>query len=62
LSVLLSAVVRVLGWRLSRKTWPHPFFSGESRAPIYPVTVVSQERREALRAYCGPKPSAQAVP
>jgi len=62
LSVLLRAVARVLGWRLSRKTWPHPFFSSETRAPVYPVTVVSQQRREALRAYCGPDPSARAVP
>jgi hypothetical protein len=60
--LLLSAVARVLGWRLGSKTWPHPFFARDTRAPIYPVTVVSKERREALRAYCGPKPTAQAVP
>jgi hypothetical protein len=61
LSVLLGAVGRVLGWRLGRKTWPHPFFARDTHAPAYPVTVVSKERREALRAYCGPKPAAQAV-
>jgi hypothetical protein len=49
------------GWRFSRKTWPHPFFARESRAPIYPIEVISRERREALRAYCGPYPTAQAV-
>ena len=61
LSVLLSAVVRVLGWRIGRRTWPHPFFARDTGAPIYSLTVVSKERREALRAYCGPKPAAQAV-
>jgi hypothetical protein len=49
---------RVLGWWLSGKIWPHPFFARETRAPIYPVAVVSHERREALRALCGPRPTA----
>jgi hypothetical protein len=62
LSLLLRAVGRVLGWRLGGKTWPHPFFARDTRAPVYPLTVVSQERREALRALCGPRPTAQAVP
>jgi len=62
LPVLLGAVVKVLGWRLGRRTWPHPFFERDTRAPIYPLTIVPKERREALRAYCGPKPAAQAVP
>ena len=62
LSLLLRAIGKVLGWRLGGKTWPHPFFAQDTRAPIYPVTVISQERREALRAFCGPHPTAQAVP
>jgi len=52
---------RVLGWRLGGKSWPHPFFARETGAPIYPVAVVSQERREALRAQCGPRPKTKAV-
>jgi hypothetical protein len=59
LSVLLSAVARVLGWRLSGRAWPHPFFARDTRAPVYPVTVLSQQRREALRAFCGPNPTAR---
>jgi hypothetical protein len=59
LSVLLRAVVRVLGWRLAGRAWPHPFFARDTRAPIYPVTVISKERREALRAYCGPNSTAR---
>ncbi len=61
-SLFLRAIGKVLGWRLGGKTWPHPFFAQDTRAPIYPVTVISQERREALRACCGPHPTAQAVP
>ncbi len=62
LLVLLRAVARVLGWRLAGRAWPHPFFGRETRAPVYQVTVLPAERREALRAYCGPRPTAQAVP
>jgi hypothetical protein len=62
LSLFLRAIGRVLGWRLGGKTWPHPFFARETRAPAYPLTVVSPERREALRARCGPHPTAEAVP
>jgi len=62
LSLMLRAIGRVIGWRIGGKTWPHPFFARETREPVYPLTVVSQERREALRALCGPHPTAQAVP
>ncbi|HLZ01782.1 MAG TPA: DUF6151 family protein [Bradyrhizobium sp.] len=62
LSLMLGAIGRVIGWRLSGKTWPHPFFAQETRVPIYPITVVSKERRDALRAFCGPHPTAQAAP
>ena len=60
LSLLLRAVGKVLGWRLSGKAWPHPFFTRGSDAPVYPVNVLSHEEREALRAYCGPEPTVQA--
>lgn len=58
LSLILRAIGRVLGWRLGGRTWPHPFFVRDTRAPIYPLTVISRERREALRALCGPRPTA----
>jgi len=60
--LLLRAIGRVLGWRLGGKVWPHPFFARENSAPLYPLTVIPQERREALRALCGPRPAAQAMP
>jgi len=62
LSIMLRAIGKVIGWRLGGKTWPHPFFTRETRAPTYPLTVISRERREALRALCGPHPTARAAP
>jgi hypothetical protein len=55
---LLRALGRVLGWRLRGRVWPHPFFSHKNGAPLYAVTVLSAEQREALRAVCGPCPNA----
>jgi hypothetical protein len=45
----------VLGWRLRGKAWPHPFFEKGKSEPVYPVTVLSPEEREALRPLCGPR-------
>jgi len=61
-AMFFRAIGKVIGWRLGGKTWPHPFFARDTRTPLYPLTVISQERREALRAFCGPHPTAQAVP
>src|SRR4051812_1256194 len=55
LSLLLRALTKVLSWRLGGRTWPHPFFKPETREPVYPVTVLTPEQREALRPLCGPK-------
>jgi hypothetical protein len=60
LSLLLRAVRMMLGWRLRGRAWPHPFFRRNTRAPIYPVTVLSQSERDALRPFCGPHPTARA--
>jgi hypothetical protein len=61
LSLILRVVGRVLGWRLRRKVWPHPFFGQDTGEPIYPLTVLLREERDALRALCGPHPTAQAA-
>jgi hypothetical protein len=58
LSLLLRAIGKLLGWRLKGRVWPHPFFSRDRGGPTYPVTVLSADQREALRALCGPRPSA----
>ena len=58
LSLLLRVLRLVLGWRLTGKTWPHPFFERGSGGPRYPVTVLSREQRDALRPLCGPRPQA----
>jgi hypothetical protein len=58
---MLARVVRMLlGWKLTGKTWPHPFFERSPKAPRYPVSVLSTEERDALRGLCGPKPAAVA--
>ena len=61
LPLLLRVLGRVLGWRLKGRTWPHPFFSRETGAALYAVTVLSKEQRDALRPLCGPRPSAASV-
>ena len=57
LPLILRAIGKVLGWRLRGRTWPHPFFKPNTRDPVYPVTVLPPERREALRQHCGPRPA-----
>ena len=54
--LLLRAGGKVLGWKLGGKTWPHPFFDRETRAPRYPITILTPEERDRLRPLCGPKP------
>jgi hypothetical protein len=56
--LVLQVIRRLLGWWLGRRNWPHPFFSRETGAPLYAVTVLTKEQRETLRAKCGPRPGA----
>ena len=58
LSLFLRALAKIFSWRFGGKAWPHPFFARGRDAPIYPVDVLSHDEREALRAYCGPHPTA----
>jgi hypothetical protein len=60
LRLMPRAIRLVLGWRLRGRAWPNPFFSRETGAPIYPLTVLTPAEREALRRYCGPHPTARA--
>jgi hypothetical protein len=59
--LIADVMRRILGWKLTGKTWPHPFFDRATRAPSYPVTTLSSAEREALRAKCGPHPTAMAA-
>jgi hypothetical protein len=61
LSLIARAIGRVLSWKLRGKAWPHPFFKRQAREPIYPITVLSREQREALRPLCGPQPTPRAA-
>src|SRR3954454_2044057 len=56
--LIVRALRLILSWRLSGKTWPHPFFEKATRQPSYPVTVLAREQREALRPLCGPRAAA----
>ncbi|MFT3922204.1 MAG: DUF6151 family protein [Myxococcales bacterium] len=60
--LLIGAVLKVLGWRLRGKAWPHPFFAPGSNEPSHPVRVIDKAERDALRAWCGPNPTAAAEP
>jgi hypothetical protein len=51
------AIRMVLGWRLTGRVWPHPFFDRATGRPGYPVTTLSKDERDALRPLCGPRPS-----
>jgi hypothetical protein len=52
----ISAMLgKMLGWKLRRQAWPHPFFDRASKAPVPPVAVLSLEERALLRGQCGPK-------
>jgi hypothetical protein len=55
--LVARAASKVLGWRLRGKTWPHPFFDRARRTPNFPLTTLSPQEREALRALCGPTAS-----
>lgn len=61
LALIARAIGKVLGWRLRGKAWPHPFFARETGDPIFPLTVLSQQQRDALRPLCGPHPTAPAA-
>ncbi|MGD0676892.1 MAG: DUF6151 family protein [Polyangiaceae bacterium] len=55
----LRALGMVLVWRLRGKTWPHPYFDRATRAPNRPLATLSPAERQALRALCGPHPTAR---
>jgi hypothetical protein len=57
LGLLLRMVLKVFGWKLRGKTWPHPYFDRDTRKPSRPVTLLTREERDALRPKCGPNPT-----
>ena len=57
--LMASTIAKLLGWKLSGRAWPHPFFK-RNTVPAYPVDVLSHEEREALRPLCGPRPTRRA--
>lgn len=61
LGFMLTALLRMIGWRIAGRVWPHPFFDRATRKPLYPVKVLTREERDALRPFCGPAPSRAAA-
>ncbi len=47
---MATTIAQVLGWRLGGRVWPHPFFDRATGATIYPVSTLSRDERERLRA------------
>jgi hypothetical protein len=58
LRVLTRAIAMIARWRITGRTWPHPFFDRASRAPSHPVTTLTRAERDALSPFCGPRPVA----
>lgn len=56
LKLMLRTLPLVVGWRLSGRAWPHPFFDRQTRAPTHPLRVLTPAERDALRPLCGPRP------
>jgi hypothetical protein len=56
-SMVIRAVRMVLGWKFGARTWPHPFFDRDTRAPTHPIVTLTRPEREALRPLCGPNAS-----
>lgn len=60
--LIVASVSKVLGWKFSGKSWPHPFFEKGEQAPKYPFIVLQPEARDALRSKCGPNPVSESNP
>lgn len=58
--MIAKALTKVLGWHLTGKAWPHPFFERTSGEPRFTVKVLSRAERDALRPLCGPRAVAPA--
>ena len=52
----------IIGGKLRGKGWPNPFFDQTTRAPRYPLAILSRTERDALRPLCGPNPTSKPRP
>jgi hypothetical protein len=62
LRLMVRAIVKVLAWRLSGRTWPHPFFDRETGQAKFPVKALAPDERARLRPLCGPRPRTEKRP
>lgn len=54
--MVLHVAGRLAAWKLRGAGFPHPFVDDVTRAPMFPVKVLSKAERDALRPLCGPRP------
>lgn len=55
--LMMRALLHVLRWKLTAKSWPHPYFDRRSGTTPFPVVVLGRERLGELRSLCGPNPT-----
>jgi hypothetical protein len=53
--LVARALFKVVGWKVSGKAWPNPYFDRGTKEPNKRVTILTREEREALRPLCGPR-------
>lgn len=53
--LMVTAVAKVLWWRLTAGAAPHPLMNRDTGEPLYSVTILSRQERDALRPLCGPR-------
>jgi hypothetical protein len=49
LGLMARAIAKVLTWRLSGQTWPHPFFDRATGKSRFAMTIIPPAERERLR-------------
>lgn len=49
LRMVLRATAKVIAWFVRGRSWPHPFFERAGGRSLFPVRVLTAERRESLR-------------
>jgi hypothetical protein len=53
--LMVTAVAKVLWWKFTGRGSPHPLMNRDTGEPLYSVTILSRQERDALRPLCGPK-------
>jgi hypothetical protein len=49
LSILIRTVLKIIGWRLRGRAWPHPYFDRTTKRSHFPVNILPSAHRESIR-------------